>query len=691
MNLQDPITKIKGIGEKTALPFAKVGIHTVLDLLLYYPRGYDVYGEPVRLCEIEDGNRYAVHGRIMSVSGIKRFKKYQLFTVQILVGEETMQGTWFNMPYLQKFFKKGGQYIFRGIVYIRGNQYRMEQPEHFTLSDYDKLLHVMQPKYPLTAGLSAKTVAKAVRQVIDGGEVCVPEYLPPEMVLRYNLPSEWDAVRKVHFPQDEVQMYEARSRLVFDEFLLFILGLRRLRKRQDELVNEAPMMEVAEVRRLAEGLPYELTNAQKRVWKEIAADMSGSRVMSRLIQGDVGSGKTILAVMALVMAGCNGYQGALMVPTEVLAKQHFQSIRELFEKNHIPLRPILLTGSMSVKEKRLAYEEIESGKANIVIGTHALIQEKVVYHRLGLVVTDEQHRFGVRQRQTLSGKGVMSADGRPPHVLVMSATPIPRTLAIIVYGDLDISVVDELPAHRLPIKNCVVDESYRPNAYRFMEKEAAKGHQIYIICPMVEENEELELENVTDYAERLKERLPSLQIACLHGRMKPREKNEIMERFADGQIQILVSTTVVEVGIDVPNATVMMVENAERFGLAQLHQLRGRVGRGDAQSYCIFMSGSKSKETKKRLEVLNKSNDGFYIASEDLKLRGPGELFGLQQSGVLEFKIGDVFQDSRVLQQAGEAADMILKKDRDLELPKYQALRRRLEGYLSQSGEGLSL
>ena len=407
--------------------------------------------------------------------------------------------------------------------------------------------------------------------------------------------------------------------------------------------------------------------------------------MSRLVQGDVGSGKTILAVLALVMAGLNGYQGALMVPTEVLAKQHFASVSELLAENQIPLRPILLTGSMTAKEKRLAGEAIADGSAQIIIGTHALIQEKVNYHRLGLVVTDEQHRFGVRQRETLANKGLH------PHVLVMSATPIPRTLAIIVYGDLDLSVVDELPAHRLPIKNCVVDESYRPSAYRFMEKETALGHQVYIICPMVEENEEMELENVTDYTARLQKLLPKHRIACLHGKMKPKEKNEIMERFAAGDIQILVSTTVIEVGINVPNATVMMVENAERFGLAQLHQLRGRVGRGAAQSYCIFMSGSKGKETKKRLEVLNQSNDGFYIAGEDLKLRGPGDLFGIRQSGVLEFQLGDVFQDAKVLKAASEAAGRILEEDPLLQEEQHFALAEKLNRYLKKGGENLSL
>lgn len=685
MELQDSIIKLKGIGEKTAVPFAKVGIYTILDLLQYYPRAYEIFGEPVELDQIEDGQKYAVQGYVLSVSGVKRFKKYQIFTAQIRVGENTMQGTWFNMPFLRNYFQKGGQYVFRGIVNIRGNQYRMEQPEHYSLADYDKLLHVMQPKYPLTSGLTGKMITKAVKQVFDGGQVYVPEYLPQEILDRYQLEPEWTAFQQVHFPKDDTRMRLARNRLVFDEFLLFILGLRRLKESQEELANEIPMVEVAETARLIESLPYELTNAQKKVWREIVTDMTGNHMMSRLIQGDVGSGKTILAVLALIMTGCNGYQGALMVPTEVLAKQHFESICDLLTAHRNPLKPVLLTGSMTAKEKRLAYEEIESGSAQIIVGTHALIQEKVVYQRLGLVVTDEQHRFGVRQRETLANKGIH------PHVLVMSATPIPRTLAIIVYGDLDISVVDELPAHRLPIKNCVVDESYRPNAYRFMEKEVAAGHQVYIICPMVEESDELELENVTDYTVKLQGLLPNIQISCLHGKMKPREKNEIMERFAEGKIQILVSTTVIEVGINVPNATVMMVENAERFGLAQLHQLRGRVGRGKAQSYCIFMSSSKSKETKKRLEVLNKSNDGFYIASEDLKLRGPGDLFGIRQSGILEFRLGDVFQDSKILKLASEAAEKILTEDPDLELPRHQALADRLSGYLMRGGENLSL
>ena len=401
--------------------------------------------------------------------------------------------------------------------------------------------------------------------------------------------------------------------------------------------------------------------------------MSGA-IMNRLIQGDVGSGKTVLAAMALLMAGKNGAQGAIMVPTEVLARQHFETLRELLEP--FGLTVCLLTGSMTAKEKKQCREKISAHEADVVVGTHALIQEAVQYDKLGLVITDEQHRFGVMQREALSNKG------SEPHILVMSATPIPRTLAIILYGDLDLSILDELPKRRLPIKNCVVNTGYRQTAYHFIEKEVRSGRQAYIICPMVEESENMEAENVIDYTERLKLNLaPSIVTEYLHGKMKPKEKNEIMERFARGEISVLVSTTVIEVGINVPNATVIMIENAERFGLAQLHQLRGRVGRGEHQSYCILMHGTESKETMERLEILNQSNDGFFIAREDLRLRGPGDFFGVRQSGLLEFKLADVFNDSKVLMEANEAAKRFQEEERKLLLKKHQKLRERIRRY----------
>ena len=424
-----------------------------------------------------------------------------------------------------------------------------------------------------------------------------------------------------------------------------------------------------EVEAFVQGLPYQLTNAQQKVWTEILRDISGDTAMSRLVQGDVGSGKTIVAVLALMTAALNGYQGAMMAPTEVLARQHYESVTSLFETYGIKIKVVLLTGSMTAKEKRRAYDRIECGYAKIIIGTHALIQGAVNYDCLALVVTDEQHRFGVKQREAFARKGGV------PHVLVMSATPIPRTLAIILYGDLDISVIDELPANRLPIKNCVVDTGYRQTAYTFMKKQVAEGRQCYVICPMVEESESIEAENVIDYASMLQSEMgDGICVTYLHGKMRQTEKDDIMDRFGRNEIQILVSTTVIEVGIDVPNAAVMMVENAERFGLAQLHQLRGRVGRGSHQSYCIFMSGSKSKETKERLSILNKSNDGFKIASEDLRLRGPGDLFGIRQSGLMDFRLGDVYQDAKILQMANEAADELLETENDWvkNLPDYE-------------------
>ena len=675
MNTESPITALKGIGEKTAALFHRVGVDTVGELLSYYPRTYDVYEPPVTFANIEEDKIQAVTGFVRKAPVSARTGRTTVTTLTLEEFGEHLHLSWFHMPFLRNSLTPGSTWIFRGRVQKKKGRLLMEQPEIFTPEAYEEKLHAMQPVYSLTSGLSNKTVEKAVRQALE--EITLEkEYLPEDIRTGQQLAESNFAARAIHFPADKEELLLARRRLVFDEFFLFILALRQLREKRDQQENRCVISEGERVRQLFSTLPYELTGAQKRVLGEIEKDLKSSSVMNRLVQGDVGSGKTIVAAAALLAAADSGFQGAFMAPTEVLARQHAASLQELFERLEPKTEIVLLTGSMTAKEKREAYEKIASGEADLVIGTHALIQDKVTFKKLGLVVTDEQHRFGVRQRETLAGKG------DTPHVLVMSATPIPRTLAIIIYGDLDISVIDELPANRLPIKNCVVDESYRPTAYRFLEKEVFAGRQVYIICPMVEENPELEIENVVDYAKKLREALdPSISVAYLHGKMKPSEKNEIMEAFASGNIQVLVSTTVVEVGVNVPNATVMMVENAERFGLAQLHQLRGRVGRGAHQSYCIFISGTKSKDTKKRLEILKKSNDGFYIASEDLKLRGPGDLFGVRQSGLLEFKIGDIFTDARILQEASEEAAKLEEKDPELQREEHQALRKRLEYY----------
>ena len=489
------------------------------------------------------------------------------------------------------------------------------------------------------------------------------EILPEEIVNKYQLCNRKEAFEILHFPRKQEEVLEARSRLVFEEFLAFCLNVKSRKEEILRLPVENPLLRTAATERLLQQLPYKLTNAQLKAWQQIEEDMSGTYAMNRMVQGDVGSGKTILAILALLMNASNGRQGALMAPTEVLAKQHYDSIVELVEKYHLDMKPILLVGSMSAKEKRNAYERIEMGIANVVIGTHALIQEKVNYKNLSLVITDEQHRFGVRQRQLIQGKGDNT------HILVMSATPIPRTLAIILFGDLHLSVLDEMPVGRLPIKNCVVNTSYREKAYQFMLKEIAKGRQVYCICPMVEEGEMDNLENELDYSKKLQDYFgDKIRVAYLHGKMKPALKNQIMEDFAARNIDILVSTTVIEVGINVPNATVMMVENAERFGLAQLHQLRGRVGRGKEQSYCIFVNGNQNNKTMERLELLNKSNDGFFLANEDMRLRGPGDIFGIRQSGEFVILIGDIYSDSEILLQTAALADEIRQKNDQEEL-----------------------
>ncbi len=659
------ITELKGIGEKSASYFARLGVVTVGDLVRYYPRTYDIYEKPVPISEVEEGQTVTVTGALYGQVKIGGSRKMKVTTAYVKDLTGTLRVIWFNMPYLKSQLAAGGAITLRGRIVARKTGIVMEHPQiYYPASKYEENLNTLQPVYSLTAGLSNNTIMKAMRQALSELDL-TGESLPEDIRLKYHLAEYNFAIRGIHFPENKEVLYQARTRLVFEEFLTFILSMRKLKNSNEKLPNAYPVVVPDAVNTFIRELPYELTNAQKKVWAEVTKDLGGDTAMSRLIQGDVGSGKTIVAVLALISVALNGYQGAMMAPTEVLAKQHYETISQMMETHHLPVNVILLTGSMTAKEKRDAYARIESGQAQIIVGTHALIQEAVIYHNLALVITDEQHRFGVKQREAFSRKGGV------PHVLVMSATPIPRTLAIILYGDLDISVIDEMPANRLPVKNCVVDTSYRKSAYTFIRKQVQEGRQCYVICPMVEDSEHLEVENVIDYADTLRDALNTggpdkITVEYLHGKMPQSQKDDIMSRFAAGKIQVLVSTTVIEVGIDVPNATVMMIENAERFGLAQLHQLRGRVGRGKYQSYCIFMSSSKSKETKERLSILSNTNDGFKIASEDLRLRGPGDLFGIRQSGLMNFRLGDVYQDAAILQMASEAADDLLASGREI-------------------------
>ena len=686
MNDKTPLRELKGVGEKTEKLFQKIGITTAEELLRYYPRTYDIYEEPVEIASAEEDKTVSIRATIATGIYINQIRNLQVLTTTVADASGRLPVAWFNAPYLRGTLKKGSLFILRGKIIRKKGRPQMEHPEIFTPAAYEEIIHSMQPVYGLTKGLSNKMITKLVHQILDTRPLH-GEYLPEEIRERYQLADANYAIRTIHFPKNMQELLTARKRLVFDEFLLFVLAIQLLKEKTEEAPNTFPMKPVWTTEEIIEGLPYDLTGAQKNVWHEIERDLSGHKLMSRLVQGDVGSGKTVIAFLAMVLSAENGFQSALMVPTEVLANQHYKGFLRLMEEQNIAsCHPVLLTGSTTARQKREIYQKIADGEVNVIIGTHALIQEKVEYKNLGLVITDEQHRFGVRQREALTTRG------NPPHVLVMSATPIPRTLAIILYGDLDISIIDELPAKRLPIKNCVVGTSYRPKAYSFIEKQVQMGRQAYVICPMVEESEGLEAENVTDYARKLQEVLPGeIKVEILHGKMKPKEKNRIMEAFASGEIQVLVSTTVVEVGVNVPNATVMMVENAERFGLAQLHQLRGRVGRGEHQSYCIFIQGNNEENTSKRLKILNESNDGFYIAGEDLKLRGPGDLFGIRQSGLMEFKIGDIYNDAGILKNASEAAGEILALDFDLILPQHKALKEHLKGYMSEELENLGI
>ncbi|MBP5306322.1 MAG: ATP-dependent DNA helicase RecG [Lachnospiraceae bacterium] len=655
MSLNESISSVKGIGEKTEKLFNKLDIYTKSDLLKYFPKGYERFDEIRHIDEVIEGQVCAVYAMLKGGVAVRAGRRLKITACEITDGTGVMSLTWFNMPFLRSSLKQGVHYVFRGNVIKKNGSLKMEQPKIMSIEEYTLKQKVLQPVYPLTKGITSLMISKAEKNAIKELYSGV-DYLESKFRKEKDLMALKDAIEEIHFPKSDEVMRDARKRLVFDEFFLFLLASKAERNDSAEKKSIYKIEKDALTNRLIESLPYKLTGAQERTFKEMEFDLKEGFIMNRLIQGDVGSGKTILAALALCLVAENGYQGALMVPTEVLARQHFEELTGLFKP--LGINVTLIVGSMSTKEKKAAYELIANHETDIIVGTHALIQEKVVYDKLALVITDEQHRFGVKQREKLMEKGI------EPHVCVMSATPIPRTLAVILYGDLDISIVDELPKGRKAIKNCVVGNSYREKAYSFINKEIMAGHQVYIICPMVSESEKTDAENVEDYTESLKEVFdPRIRIASLYGKMSADEKNRVMEAFSAGKVDILVSTTVVEVGVNVPNATVMLIENAERFGLAQLHQLRGRVGRGDAQSYCIFMAGNTSPEVMERLNILNNSNDGFKIAEEDLRLRGPGDLFGIRQSGELSFNIGDIYNDASVLKEASDAASGITTND----------------------------
>ncbi len=671
MEYQDDIKQIKGIGDKMAKLFNKLSVFNVSDLIELYPREYDRYEKIVPIENLTVGKVATIEGFINNIPMIKTIKKLNIINVMFKDETASIHLTWYNMPFLKTKLRPGARFIIRGKVILKRGMLCMEQPDFITKEEYYNSLNTLKPIYPLTKGLSNKLVIKAVREALS--EVNTgKDYLDSKIRKKYGLLDYKSAIKKIHFPMDNADMIAARKRIVFDEFFMFSLALKQLKEREgnDDTGIIIGYSDVCD--KFISSLGYALTGAQAKAFSDIRKDLESGKCMNRLVQGDVGCGKTVIAQLSLLMTAKAGYQGLLMAPTEVLARQHYEGFVKSFESYGVSVG--LLVGSMTAKEKRIMYEKIKNHEVDIIIGTVALIQEKAQYDNVALVVTDEQHRFGVAQRHSLADKGIN------PHMLVMSATPIPRTLAIILYGELDISVIDELPKGRQHIKNCVVNTGYRPSAYEFIKKEIALGRQAYVICPMVEENEESDACNVVGYCESLKKIMPeNINIEYLHGAMKGKQKNEIMTRFATGEINILVSTTVVEVGVNVPNATVMMIENADRFGLATLHQLRGRVGRGDYQSYCIMINTSEAENVAKRLDILNRSDDGFYIANEDLKMRGPGELFGTVQSGELYFKLGDVFNDADTMIIANEISRNISKDEYNKLIKENEIVRERME------------
>nr|MCR5302939.1 ATP-dependent DNA helicase RecG [Lachnospiraceae bacterium] len=631
------LKKIKGVGEKTASLFSKLGINDTEDLVRYLPRTYESYKAVVPVSEVTPGQVCAVRAEITTEPVIRR--KGHLSWISFVITDESgsLKVFYFNAPYLLNSFKKGYIRIFRGRI-TDGNGYRsMEQPVTYKESEYLAITGKMVPVYRTTKGLSSNTIMKTVKTALMlRAEADVRgDYLPEEIRERTGVMERGKAIYSVHFPESEKELAESRKRLLFDDMFLFTLSVRLERGTGEKKACDAPFIRVADTDRLMEKLPYELTDDQKKVWREIEDDMSSGYVMNRLVQGDVGSGKTVVALLSVLMCTANGRQAVLMAPTEVLAEQHMRNISEMVKKYDLSIRPVLLTGSLSASEKKKCRELLESGEADLAIGTHALFQEKVKFKNLCLAVTDEQHRFGVRQRVSLADKGDST------HVLVMSATPIPRTLAMIIYGDLSISVIKQMPSGRKPIKNAVIGTEQEMTTFKMIYKKVKEGRQAYVICPMIEEDDS-GLASAEGCYERLVKIMPGdARVGLLHGRMDGKSKKKTMEDFAAGNLDILVSTTVIEVGVNVPNATVMMIENAERFGLSQLHQLRGRIGRGDEQSFCVFLNTSGSAAAKERLAVMQSTNDGFEIAQRDMEMRGPGDIFGDRQSG----EPGEIYEE----------------------------------------------
>ncbi len=680
-DLTTDIRYIKGIGEQRAKALNKLGITTLRDLISWFPRKYDDRRQAKRIVDLVPGEAACVAAMIAAEPKVSHIRKgMDLVKVRAVDESGVLDITFFNQTWLKNQLIQGETYIFYGKA--EGNLLRKTMASPIVEREgRGEFTGRIVPIYPLTAGVSQLILSRSIRQGLDACADILPDVLPDQVRQDHHLCRIGYAYENIHFPEDETALALARRRLAFEELFFFTIGLKRLRSRR-ETVQVEPCGHV-DMEVFYKALPFTLTEAQRRCVEEALADMRSGQPMNRLCQGDVGSGKTMVAAACVYFMVKNGRQAALMAPTEILAQQHYNGLAPLLE--NLGIRCALLTGSTKAAIKRSIAAQLAVGEIDFAIGTHALITEGVEYADLGLVVTDEQHRFGVAQRAALAAKG------QHPHTLVMSATPIPRTLALILYGDLDVSVIDQLPPGRQPIETYAVPGSYHQRVYNFIRKLVAEGRQAYIVCPMVEENDELpdERKAVTAYAQKLQaEVFPDLKVAFVHGKMKAKEKDAVMAAFAAHETDILVSTTVIEVGVDVPNAAVMVIENAERFGLSQLHQLRGRVGRGKHQSYCILISDNQNEETKQRLKVMTKTADGFKIAEEDLRLRGPGDFFGERQHGLPGLKIADIGCDTQLLKEAQQAAEELL--DRDPDLRDHPAAAERVAELFAQASDTLN-
>ena len=669
INLDTSVQYLKGVGPKMYELLNKLSIYTVKDLLEYYPRVYEDRTKVTPISDFQkDQNVLFLGTLIKPVTMVYAKKKKILSTVVVDDSGAIAMLTWFNQVYIKDRIKEGGTYLFYGKVgSVSGSRATLDSCSIYDVNDLDKI-QGLYPIYPLTAGITQNYLFKLINNLMDSG-IMVNEIFNEEFRRKYRLAEANYALRNIHFPKSYEMVNVARNRIIFEELFLFQLALLNMKQIEVEHTNtntysDLDESEFLELRR------FELTGAQRKVVSQIKKDMSSKTVMNRLVQGDVGSGKTMVAAIAMYLAVKNGYQAALMAPTTILANQHYIELSQYFEKLGINVE--IITSSTTKKQKEKIIEKLKNNDIDILIGTHSIIEDNVEFNNLGLVVTDEQHRFGVKQRMKLSAKGNVV------DTIVMTATPIPRSLAIILYGDLDLSIIDELPPGRKPVETCVVNDSYNQRVYNFLKKQINEGRQVYVVCPLVEENEDLDLNSVEKLYEEYKKEFNGYNVAILHGKMKNKEKDSIMQEFKANKINILISTTVIEVGISVPNATVMVIENSDRFGLAALHQLRGRVGRGSASSYCILKSNNKSAIARQRLDIMRRSNDGFEIAQKDLELRGPGDFFGVRQSGMPEFKLANLLTDTKILESTQEAVKTLIEEDRTLSLPQNSKIKNAL-------------